>query len=76
MIRICDEEEETPLHLRVNRSRSVPYPNSDTDTKIKPIYNIDEYVLFDYKTSFIFLLSIIEDIGVRHMCSKLNIQFK
>jgi hypothetical protein len=47
MIRICDEEEEIPLHLRVTRSRSVPYPNSAADTKSKPTYNIDEYVKFD-----------------------------
>ncbi|CAF2913796.1 unnamed protein product [Rotaria sp. Silwood2] len=39
---ICDEEEEIPLHLRVKHMQSVPY-SSNTDTKPKPIYNIDEY---------------------------------
>ncbi|CAF1070651.1 unnamed protein product [Rotaria sp. Silwood1] len=40
---ICDEEEEIPLHLRIKHTRSDPYLNIDTDTKPKPIYNIDEY---------------------------------
>jgi hypothetical protein len=46
IIRICDEEEEIPLHQRVKHIRSTPYPNSNSnsDTKIKPIDNIDEYV--------------------------------
>jgi hypothetical protein len=44
IIRICDEEEEIPLHQRVKHIRSTPYPNSISDTKIKPIDNIDEYV--------------------------------
>ncbi|CAF3854357.1 unnamed protein product [Rotaria sordida] len=40
---ICDEEEEISLHLRIKQTRSIPYPNLTTDTKPKPIYNIDEY---------------------------------
>jgi hypothetical protein len=44
MIRICDEEEEIPLHLRIKRTRSIPYTNSTSNTNTKPVYNIDEYV--------------------------------
>ena len=42
---ICDEDEEIPLHLRAKRQQSVSFPNLVTDTKEKPTYNIDEYVL-------------------------------
>ncbi len=43
--RICDEEEEVSLHLRVKRNRVVPFLNPANDADIKPaIYNIDEYV--------------------------------
>lgn len=42
--RICDEEEDIPLHLRVKPTRSVPYPNSMIEEQTKPAYNIDEYV--------------------------------
>ncbi|CAF1119590.1 unnamed protein product [Adineta steineri] len=40
---ICDEDEEVPLHQRIKRSRPALYPNSMTDTKPNPIYDIDEY---------------------------------
>ena len=48
IIRICDEEEEIPLHLRIKNHRSKPYPTSTTDTDTKPTYNIDEYVIHLY----------------------------
>jgi hypothetical protein len=40
--RICDEDEEIPLHQRIQRSRPALYPNTITDTKPNPIYDIDE----------------------------------
>ncbi|CAF0847934.1 unnamed protein product [Adineta steineri] len=40
---ICDEEEETPLHLRYNRHRSAPHLNSMINPQERPDYNIDEY---------------------------------
>ncbi|CAF4336056.1 unnamed protein product [Rotaria sp. Silwood2] len=40
---ICDEDEEIPLHQRIQRSRPAFYPDSNTDTKPKPVYDIDEY---------------------------------
>jgi len=75
IIRICDEEEDIPLHLRVKRTRSVPYTNPVPDTKTKPPPNIDEYVRI-FNSNFLFFISIILDIGVQHMFFKLNIQFK
>ncbi len=42
-IRICDEDEEVPLHQRIQRSRPAFYPNLNTDTKLNPTYDIDEY---------------------------------
>ncbi len=41
--RICDEDEEIPLHQRIQRSRPALYPNSITeDTKPQSVYDIDE----------------------------------
>ncbi|CAF3513878.1 unnamed protein product [Rotaria sp. Silwood1] len=40
---ICDEDEEIPLHQRIQRSRPAFYPDSNTDTKPTPVYDIDEY---------------------------------
>ncbi|CAF0719285.1 unnamed protein product [Adineta ricciae] len=40
---ICDEEEETPLHLRVTRNRPAPSPHFISDIPVKPVTTIDEY---------------------------------
>jgi len=43
---ICDEDEEVPLHQRIQRSRPTICPNftgNDDDTKPAPVYDIDEY---------------------------------
>ena len=42
--RVCDEDEDVPLHQRITRSRPVVYPETIADAKPNPIYDIDEYV--------------------------------
>ncbi|CAF2145043.1 unnamed protein product [Rotaria magnacalcarata] len=40
---ICDEDEEIPLHQRIEHSRPAFYPDPTMDTKPQPVYDIDEY---------------------------------
>lgn len=43
--RVCDDDEDIPLHQRIQRARPALYPNLAEDTKPKPVYPIDECVL-------------------------------
>ena len=49
---ICDEEEETPLHLRVTRNRPTPAPHLISDIPIRPINTVDEYVISIWANPF------------------------
>ena len=42
---ICDEEEETPLHLRVTRNRPAPTPHLISDIPVRPNHTVDEYIV-------------------------------
>ena len=52
LTRICDEEEEIPLHLRIKHTRSNTYPSLIPETNNTPTYNIDEYDLYFRKISY------------------------
>ena len=58
--RICDEDEDVPLHLRIKYTRSLPSLYSNPDTKVQPTqHNVDEYEIIELfeKIDFVFYFS-------------------